>query len=66
MDEETVQLAVKLIPVSKVLLYLLQNTISKNTHEMHMQYMAQKYYSMQRFFFKPAFTYIVTVKLYAY
>lgn len=50
MDEETVQLAVKLIPVSKVLLYLLQNTISKNTHEMHMQYMAQKYYSTQRFF----------------
>lgn len=66
MDEERVQLAVKLI-----LVYLesttlsTANAISKKTHEMHMQYMAQLYYST-RDFFKPAFTYIVTVRLYAY
>lgn len=35
MDEETTQLAIKLTLVSKAVLYLLYNTISKNMYEMH-------------------------------
>ena len=35
MDEETAQLAIKLTLVSKAVLYLLYNTISKNMYEMH-------------------------------